>query len=187
MDEYLSRRPGRLQGSEPPPNSGHRIQFAPSVEKQLLQSISAHAPLPDVLNKICSVLDRQIGNVVSLISLPGNDASERAGIAMNAALFGLYIFCTEGVIGGNNELLGFLEMYSCVPRLPSPRECQSIRRAACLAALAIKRNIEAIHHDNGAAPRNRPVRRFRPEWPLSMNVNLREAKCPQRDRHPPSL
>ena len=37
-------------------------------DEQLLQSISSHASLPKVLNEICSALDFQIGNVVSLIT-----------------------------------------------------------------------------------------------------------------------
>jgi len=69
------------------------------------QSISTGAPLPRILNGICSALDCQIGDVVSLISLPGDDASELAAIAMNAALFGLYTFSSEGVVAENNELL----------------------------------------------------------------------------------
>src|SRR5690348_17582183 len=84
MDEYRSRRSDCSQEPQPSPNSEQGIQFAPSLEKQLLQSISAHAPLPEILNQICSALNCQIGNVVSLISLTGDDASKRTGIARSA-------------------------------------------------------------------------------------------------------
>ena len=47
-----------------------KIQYLLSAEEQLLQAISARAPLPELLDKICSALDCQIGNVVSMISLP---------------------------------------------------------------------------------------------------------------------
>ncbi|MFZ0638712.1 MAG: hypothetical protein WA020_09555 [Candidatus Acidiferrales bacterium] len=157
MDEYRSRRRDRPQRRQPHPNSGGGIQFLLSAEEQLLQSISAHAPLPVVLNKICIALDCQIGNVVSLVSLPGSDASVRAGIAMSALRFGLHIFCSESIFAENEELLGFLEMYSCVPRLPSPRECQCIKRATCLAAIAIKRDIDVSHQGNCVVRENRPV------------------------------
>jgi hypothetical protein len=72
-----------------------KTQYLLRAEGQLLQSISSLAFLPKVLNEICSVLDTQIGNVVSFISLPGNDASKLATTAMNAALFGLHIFCLD--------------------------------------------------------------------------------------------
>lgn len=158
MDEYRSRRSDWSQGYQPPPDSGQEVQFAPSVEKQILQSIIAHAPLSEILNQICSALNCQIGNVVSLISLTGDDASKRTGIAKNAALFGLYIFCTEGIISENNELLGFLVTYSCIPRNPSANEFQWIERAKCLAALAIKRDIELGHRARGGIQENPPLR-----------------------------
>lgn len=154
MDEYRSRRSDCSQEPQPSPNSEQGIQFAPSLEKQLLQSISAHAPLPEILNQICSALNCQIGNVVSLISLTGDDASKRTGIARSAALFGLYVFCTEDVVGENNELLGFLVMYSWISRDPSVSEFQWIERAKCLAALAIKRDIEVCHHAHGSIQEN---------------------------------
>jgi len=129
---------GRSQQGKAHRNCDGKIQYLPGVEKQLLQSISDGRPLPEVLNRICSALDCQIGNVVSLISLPADDANDLAAIAMNAALFGLYTFCSEGVAAENGKLLGSLEMYCCVPRSPSAGEFQLIERAKCLAAMAIK-------------------------------------------------
>lgn len=186
MDEYRSRLNDSSHGYQPPPDSGQEIQFAPSVEKRLLQLISAHAPLPEVLNKICSALDYQIGNVVSLIFPTGDDASKRTGIAKNAALFGLHIFCTEGVIGENNQLLGFLVMYNCIPRNPSASEFQWIERAKCLATLAIKRDMEAGDQRDRAVHQNRPARGRLLERLVFMPL-IRMRKCPQRDRHPSSL
>jgi hypothetical protein len=74
----------------------------------------------------CNALDCQIGNVVSFISLPGNDAKELAAIALKAEVFGLYTFCSEGVVAENDELLGSLEMYCSVPRSPSAAEYQGL-------------------------------------------------------------
>jgi hypothetical protein len=145
-----------------------KTQYLLRAEGQLLQSISSLAFLPKVLNEICSVLDTQIGNVVSFISLPGNDASKLATTAMNAALFGLHIFCSEGVAAENDELLGSLEMYCCVQRRPSCEEFRLIDRAKCLAAMAINRHNEAQAQGNCRMRGNRPMRGRVLAWPASM-------------------
>jgi len=146
-----------------------KIQYFLRAEEQLLQSISSQASRPKVLNEICSALDFQIGNVVSLITLPGDDPSERASIAMNAARFGLYTFCAEGVAAENEKRLGFLEMYCSVPREPTAEEVQLIERAKCLAAIAIERHNEASDQDNGGGRRNLGAQKRAPEWPASRN------------------
>jgi hypothetical protein len=146
-----------------------KIQYLFSAEEHLFQSISARAPLPEILNGICCALDCQIGDVVSIISLPGDGASELAAIAMNATFFGLYPFCSEGIVAENDELFGFLEMYCSVPRNPSGEEVQLIERAKCLAAIAIKRHYEASQQGNGGMHDNRPMRGRVLEWPASMN------------------
>jgi hypothetical protein len=169
MDKYDSGSRDRPQKCKAHRNFDDKIQYLLSAEEQLLQSISTDAPLPEVLNGICSALDCQIGNVVSLISLPGDDASDLAEIAMNAALFGLYTFCSEGVVAENDELLGSLEMYCNVPRSPSASEFQLIERAKCLAAIAIKLDKEADHQGHCGMRGNRPVRGRVLEWPVSMN------------------
>ena len=169
MNEYDFGSHDRSQKRKAHRNFDDKIQYLLTTEEQLLQSISTGAPLPRILNGICSALDCQIGDVVSLISLPGDDASELAAIAMNAALFGLYTFSSEGVVAENNELLGSLEIYCIVPRSPSASEFQLIERAKCLAAIAINLDNEAGHRGNCAMARNRPVRGPVLEWPLSLN------------------
>ena len=146
-----------------------KIHYFLRAEEQLLQSISSHASLPKILNEICRALDSQIGNVVSLITLPGDDPSERASIAMNAARFGLRTFCSEGVAAENEVRLGFLEMYCSVPRDPTAEEVQLIERAKCLAAIAIKRHNEASHQDNGGVCGNQGAQKRGLEWPASRN------------------
>jgi len=143
MDNYDSGSRGRPQERRVRRNLDDKIEYLLSAEEQLLQSISIHGPLPKILNRICSALDCQIGNVVSLISLPTDDASELADIAMSATLFGLHTFCSAGVVAENDERLGSLDMYCCVPRSPSSNEFRLIERAKCLAAIAIKLNKEA--------------------------------------------
>jgi len=155
----IPRRPEKGDGQMDNPDFGSRdttqkrkahrsfdgkIQYLLSAEEQLLRSISIRAPLPEVLNAICCALDCQIGNVVSLICLPGGDASEVAAIAMNAARFGLHTFCSERVVADNAEPLGSLKIYGTVQRSPSAEEFQFIERAKCLAAIAIKRQMRRI-------------------------------------------
>ena len=169
MNKFHLRTGGRLQGTMPLCQSDDKIQYLLSEEKNLLQSISAGAPLPGVLNGICSSLDCQIGNVVSLISLPGDDPGELAAIAVNAALFGLYTYCSEGIVAENDERIGSLEMYCSFPRSPSAGESQLIERAKCLAAIAIKRNQKALRQDHCGLRRNRPVQGRVLETPVSTN------------------
>jgi hypothetical protein len=145
------------------------IQYLLSGEEQLLQSLTARAPLAEVLNRICSALDRQIGNVVSHIALPEDDESDVAAIGMNAALFGLYAFRSEALVAENDEVLGSLEIYCCVLRSPSAEEMQWIERAKCLAAIAIQLDEEADRQGGCDMRQNQtPQRRVR-EWPVSLN------------------
>ncbi len=146
-----------------------KIQYLLSAEEQLLRSISTRAPLAGVLNEICCALDCQIGNVVSLICLPEEDGSDLAAIAMNAALFGLYTFCSEGLNAENDEPLGSLEMFSSVSRSPSASEFRLIERAKCLAALAIKLDNEAGHQGHYGMRENRPGRGRVFDWPVSLD------------------
>jgi len=168
MNEYHSLSRDRSQLLRLRRSSDDKIQHLLKGEEQLLRSISARAPLLEVLDRICRAIDSQIGNMVSLISLPGDDVTDHADIARIAALFGLHAFCSSSVVAGDDEVLGSLEMYCCVPRRPSSREFQLIERATCLAAIAIKRRNKASHHGYGCIHDNRPPRRVL-EWPVSMN------------------
>jgi hypothetical protein len=147
-------------------NFAGNIDYLLSAEEQFLQSISAHLPLPAVLNGICSALDCQIGNVISLISLPGCDVSDVATVAKNAERFGLHTFYSEHVIDANNEILGSLEMYSSVSRSPYATEIQLIERAKFVAAIAIKLNIDADHHGNWSLGKDLSEPGCLPEWRL---------------------
>ena len=169
MYEYDSRLLGKSSKNESHRNPDDKIQYLLRAEESLLQSISARAPLAEILNGVCSALDRQIGNVVSLVSLPSDDVSELATIAMNGAHFGLHTFSCEYIFAENDELLGSLEMYCSVPRSPSSGEFQLIERAKCLAAIAIKRHNDSIEQGNCGAQGSRPVWRRLLEWPVRMN------------------
>ena len=159
MNEYDSGPGARPQKRHARRSLDDKVQYLLRTEEQLLQSISSRASLPKLLNEICSALDFQIGNVISLITPPGDDPSELAALAMNAAHFGLHTFCSESVAAENGVLLGFLEMYCGVPRDPTAEELQLIERAKCLAAIAIKRHHEASDQDNGGGRGNQGVRK----------------------------
>jgi hypothetical protein len=160
MNDHDFSARGRPPGSD-------KIQYSLNSEERLLQSISSRAPLPKVLNEICTALDCQIGNVVSIILLPGEDAGDLAAIATNAALFGLFTFSSEGIVDGNDGLLGFLEMYCSVARTPNASEFRLIERAKCLAAIAIKRDNDAAGQDVCDGGTNKPVREGLQVWPVS--------------------
>lgn len=169
MSEGGFTSPGKLRRHITNRVSDDRIQYLLWAEEQLLQSISTHTSLPKVLNEICTALDLQIGNVVSLISLPGDDPSELAAIAGNAALFGLHTFCSEGIVDENEVPVGFLEMYCSVARSPNAGELQLIERAKCLVAIAIQRHNDAAEKGNRTVRADMPARGGLPEWPVSSN------------------
>jgi len=115
------------------------IPYLLRAEGDLLQAISGRAPLPQVLTRICEALDSELGNMISIFSLPDDDAPGLDAIAKSATLFRLYKFCSVGVVDGNGEQLGTLEMYCSVARRPHAGEAQLIERATWLAAIAIER------------------------------------------------
>jgi len=154
----------RLQ-AHPRDEVHHLLRF----EKEILQSISAGNLLADVLNQICSALDCQVGNVVSVIAPAGDHACDFAAIATKAELFGLSVFCSENILTENNVLLGSLDMYSISPRRPSPAQFPLIERAKCLAILAIKISAAAQGRRTPRSAENPPTLGRLLEWPLSPN------------------
>ena len=149
--------------------SGDSAQYLLKSEQQILQLISARAPIAKILNEICYALDCQIGNMVSVISLPDCDCIETAEIAENAALFGLHVFFSTEIGTDSGERLGSLEMYSVVSRKPWPRELPLIARAVCLAAIAVQRRAANCDVANCAMQGDRLIRRFVAQQPDSPN------------------
>jgi hypothetical protein len=141
-DRYLRFR-GQSEEGEPQVHPAGDIQYLLGAEKRLFHAISGRTPLPEVLHQICDALNSEIGNTISLVSLPNDDATGLAAIGRSAKLFGLYKFWSASVVGGEDEILGSLEMYCTAPRRPFLKEVQLIERATCLAAVAIRRHKEA--------------------------------------------
>jgi hypothetical protein len=158
MDENGSRRRERRANSTPPKHSEGRIDFLLNSEEKILQSIAGRAPVPKILNEICTALDCQIGSIVSLISLPEDDVTSTSQMARNAALFGLHVFFSTGVFAESGEELGALEVYCSTPRDPVSDEVHLMERAACLAAISIECDIRKREMANWSIPKELPVR-----------------------------
>jgi hypothetical protein len=109
-------------------------------EKRILALISLGAPLPEILNELCTAIDVQIGNVVSLVWLPDEMDSDLYTSAQSAMQMGLSIFSSISILSREEALLGTLEIYGCDPRRPTPHEFQLIARAVNLAAIALQRH-----------------------------------------------
>jgi hypothetical protein len=145
------------------------VQYLLKTEHQILQLISARAPVAKILDEICYPLDRPIGNIVSVVSLADEDFLGAAEIAKNAALFGLYAFFSAGIAADSGQQLGTLDIYSCLPRRPSSCQFQLVGRAMCLAAIALGRRTEARDHDHYRDHGDRVMRRFVLEQPAPIN------------------
>jgi hypothetical protein len=108
-------------------------------EKNILDLISMGAPLPEVLNNLCTAIDLQIGNIVSVMLLPDDTERDFRTIAKGALQFGLHLYWSADIPLRDEDVLGSFEMYCCVPRTPTASELKLIERATHLAALAIRR------------------------------------------------
>jgi hypothetical protein len=128
-------------------NNSRRSSLA--GERHILELISLGAPLPGVLNRLCTALDVQIGNVVSLILLPDQEENCLLPITQCAMQVGLHVVESADILGREKAYLGTLEIYGCDPRLPTPEEYQLIERVVHLAAIAIQRH---DGHDDSERP-----------------------------------
>jgi hypothetical protein len=108
-------------------------------EKNIMDLISMGAPLPEVLNNVCTAIDLQIGNIVSVVLLPDDPECDFKTIARGALQFGLCLYWSADIPFQDDRVLGSFEMYCCVPRTPTASELKLIQRATHLAALAIRR------------------------------------------------
>lgn len=112
-------------------------------ERQIVELISFGAPLPGILNKLCTAIDLQIGNVVSLILLPDEQDHDLLSITPLATKFGLSVFSSRSIFSSDGRLAGTLQIYCCDQRHPYPHEDQLITRVIHLAAVALQRREHA--------------------------------------------
>jgi len=120
------------------PQQLETIQTLQFSEDHVLQLISTGAVLPDVLDTICTALDVQMGNAMSLVLFLDDDEHFTHTMAQYAAECGLSLFSCTAILSPCDELLGTFEIYSCFPRGPTRNENALIERATYLAALAIQ-------------------------------------------------
>lgn len=109
-------------------------------ERHILELISLGAPLPGILNKLCTAIDVQIGNVVALFLLPDGDENHLCSVTESAIQVGLHLFSSTDILSCDKTLLGTLEVYGCDPRRPTSHEYKLIQRVVHLAALALQRH-----------------------------------------------
>lgn len=109
-------------------------------EKNILDLISTGAPLAEILNSLCTTVDLQVGNIVSVMLLPDDTERDFKTIAYGALQFGLHLYWSADIALWDEDVLGSFEMYCCVLRKPTAPELELIQRATHLAAIAIRRH-----------------------------------------------
>jgi hypothetical protein len=169
MGELTSRFHKKWQIPVPSDRAQDNCESALPSERAIVDSISARAPLAKTLNDICSALDCQLGNTVSLISITGSAATSVAEIAQPEALSGLQVFSSRKIVNEQGEELGLIETYSCVPRVPLAEELRLVEEAHRLAAAAIDHEIKANDRANSRAMDDQPVPRRMLAWPDFMS------------------
>jgi hypothetical protein len=169
MNKAQRNSPKRFQRRHVSSHMDGRVQFLLNGEEHLLSGIVSGASLHGILNGICSALNLQIGNVVSLIARSGSDGWELGESALKAALCGLYMLSSESILAEDGEVLGNFEVYGFVSRKPTHNESQLIKRAGCLATVAIKLIDETQTGSDQAHRGKWPALITANEWSLSLN------------------
>jgi len=137
-------------------------------EGQILELISLGAPLPGILNRLCTAIDVQIGNVVSLVVLPNGEENQLGPLTKSAMQVGLSVFSSTRILSRDKSLLGTFQIYCCDQRRPTRQEFQLIGRVVQLAAIALQRNTDKENFE-------KPCRHLRNEMsdspPLKQFIN----------------
>lgn len=147
----------------------NNVQTLLAGEGQLLEMIFEGAALHQILDRVCTALDVQVGNVVSLVFLPDDEEHTLHAIEESAARFGLSAFSCTPILSAEKEFLGTLEMYCCFSRAPNLDERALIERATQLAALAIEHHNHDMDAESCFLEWNSMARRSPREPPSSSN------------------
>ena len=122
------------------------FRYSPLPEEgQILKSILMGETLAVTLNKLCTLVDVQVGNVVSLVCLAGAEDGFAQSIAQTARQFSLNVYLSMDIISPDHNLLGSFQVYSLNRRRPAPRDLQLIGRVTHLAAIALQRHSDALN------------------------------------------
>lgn len=151
------------------PQESETIQTLQISESHVLELISTGAALSDVLDKICTALDVQMGSVVSVVLFLDDDEHFTHTIAQYAAECGLSAFSCSAILSQSDELLGTFEIYSCFRRSPTGNETMLIERATGLAALAIQLYDHVPDSETPCSPSRGALGRSSREEPTSEN------------------
>jgi hypothetical protein len=151
------------------PQESETIQTLQFSEGHVLELISTGAALPDVLDKICTALDVQMGNAMSLVLFLDDDEHFTHTMAQYAAECGLSLFSCTAILSPSDELLGTFEIYSCFPRGPTRNENMLIERATYLATLAIQLYDHAPNSESPSSAWRGTLARSSHEHPPSEN------------------
>jgi hypothetical protein len=139
-------------------------------ERHILKLISLGAPLPGILNKLCSAIDVEIGKVVSIVLLPDAEGIHLScSISQSATQFGLNSFSFTRIFSHDKILLGTLQIYCCDQRRPTPNEYQLIERVAHLAGIALQRHKDAKDCETSTRVSRRVIGGNEPETPPFIN------------------
>lgn len=145
-------------------------RYSPWAEiRHILELIFLEAPLPGTLNKLCAMIDVQIGNVVSLVSLPDEEESHLCLIVQIAMQCGLHVFSSTSILSRDKSLLGTFQIYCCDQRRPTAHEFQLIKRVIHLAAVALQRHKDAEDFDRSSRHLRSAIGRSAPERPPFIN------------------
>ena len=68
--------------------------------------ISTGAPLPEILNNLCTTVDLQVGNIVSVMLLPDDTERDFNTIAKGALQFGLHLYWSADIALRDEDVLG---------------------------------------------------------------------------------
>lgn len=113
-------------------------------ESQILQSILNEEPLPVSLNRLCTLVDVQIGNVISMVCLADTEDNFVLSIAETAKRFRLNVFSLTNILSPEQLLLGTFQVFSCDRRRPTPSELHLVERVAHLTGVAIQRHRDLL-------------------------------------------
>ncbi len=138
-------------------------------ERQILEMIVLGAPLAETLNRLCSIIDVEIGDVVSVVSLADEEGIHFCAKAQTAMQVGLTLFSSTDILSRSGTLLGTLEIYGCDPRLPTVLETRVIQRVARLAAIALQRHKDAEELERASRNSSNSPDNDEPERPPFIN------------------
>jgi hypothetical protein len=127
--------------------------------------ISTNAPLPEVLNKLCAAVDRQVGNVVSVVLFPDGKEHTLPAIGKAVARYGLFVFSCAAILSPDGKVCATFETYSCIPRSPTPEESGLVEQAARFAAIAFQNHYQELDFAGFALPQNSALAGYSPNEP----------------------